>query len=70
MIKLPLTQGKIALIDDCDAAQARYVRFNKKRKHLGNFTDKIEAAKAYDVAAIKLFGYFARLNFSQPQTRT
>jgi len=34
-----------------------------KRKHLGYFKDKIAAAKAYDTAAIKYYGEFARLNF-------
>ncbi len=34
-----------------------------KKKHLGVFHDEIEAAKTYDLAAVKHFGEFARLNF-------
>jgi hypothetical protein len=34
-----------------------------RRIHLGYFTDKIDAAKAYDDAAIKYYKEFASLNF-------
>lgn len=34
-----------------------------RNKYLGSYFDKIEAAKAYDAAAIKEFGIFAKLNF-------
>jgi len=39
-------------------------RINKKgkRKHLGYYDDEIEAAQAYNEAAQKAFGDFARLN--------
>ena len=38
------------------------IMVNRENKHLGWFCDPIEAAKAYNTAAIKYFGEFARLN--------
>lgn len=38
------------------------ISFNKIRKYIGCFTDKIKAAKAYNEAALKYHGEFARLN--------
>lgn len=48
----------------CKAANnwMAYITVNKKRINLGLFVSKIEAAKAYNDAAIKYFGSFARIN--------
>lgn len=39
------------------------VRYNGRQKYLGLFCDPIEAAKAYDQAALEIHGDNARLNF-------
>jgi hypothetical protein len=38
-----------------------------KQKHLGYFASEVEAARAYDDAAILCFGSYARLNFPERQ---
>ena len=43
------------------------IKFKKKRIHLGTFRSELDAAKAYDRAAIKYHGQFASLNFPQPR---
>lgn len=45
----------------CNRWQA-YVQAEGKRIHLGVFVDPVEAALAYNSAALKLHGEFARLN--------
>lgn len=38
------------------------IRVAGKERHLGSFTDEVDAAKAYNAAAIEAFGEFACLN--------
>lgn len=39
-----------------------YIVLNKQQIHLGYFTEIIDAANAYNIAAIKYHGEFAKLN--------
>lgn len=39
-----------------------YIKKNYRQIHLGWFASEAEAAKAYNIAALKLFGSFAKLN--------
>jgi hypothetical protein len=41
------------------------IGLHRKRIHIGSFASEAEAARAYDAAALKLHGEFARLNFPQ-----
>ncbi len=45
-----------------DQCWRAYIVINNKQKHLGYFSDEIQAARAYNAAAIKYFGEFAKLN--------
>lgn len=48
------------------SSQGKYhahIKFDGKKRHLGSFATDVEAAQAYDFAAIKHFGDYAALNF-------
>lgn len=41
------------------------ITINQKQIYLGRYVNEIDAAKAYDEAAKRLFGEYARLNFKE-----
>jgi HNH endonuclease/AP2 domain len=47
----------------CGKRWVAQINAEGKKKHLGRFHSEVEAAKAYDAAAAKYHGEFARLNF-------
>jgi len=58
-VNLPQSLRQVSVI-----YQAR-IRVNGKLISIGRFRDEIEAARAYDEAAIKYFGEYASLNFPE-----
>jgi HNH endonuclease/AP2 domain len=45
------------------------IQINKKQIHIGRFKKEIEAARAYDKFALKLFGEYAKINFPEESKR-
>jgi len=54
----------VVLRKDCKRWRAR-IGFKRKRIHIGDFDDQMDAAMAYDDKAVELFGEFAYLNFPE-----
>lgn len=68
IVFIPLTQGKVAVIDFEDFEKVRHywagqITVSGKRIFLGHFKDEEAAARAYDKKAREFFGEFASPNF-------
>ena len=59
----------VARVSKTSSKWRAYIRNDYKQIHLGNFTLKEEAARAYDAKAIELFGEYASLNFPEEHNR-
>lgn len=46
------------------SAWRAYCKINKKSIHIGRFNTQVEAAAAYDLKALNIFGEFAKPNFA------
>jgi hypothetical protein len=57
------TSGHKGVTWHCSQRWRAFIKFERRQIHLGMFDVKEEAARAYDAAAIRLFGEFAYLNF-------
>lgn len=63
--KLPSSIYKGVSWNKRDKKWCSRITINGKRKHIGYFDSEIDAARAYDDAAIESFGEFARCNFDK-----
>lgn len=67
----PAKRGTSKFLGVCwDKRRNRWIasiQSNGARKHIGYYDCEVKAAKAYDAAAIKLHGVFARPNFYKAQ---
>ena len=48
---------------------AATITYNGKRHYIGIFDDEKNAAKARDARAVELYGQFARVNFTEKDSR-
>lgn len=64
-IKPTTSQFKGVYLDSNTHRWIAKIRVNRQGIHIGSFADEVEAARAYDAAACKYHGTFARLNFPE-----
>ncbi len=65
--RIPFGKSKYKGIYWCDTKKRwrAQIMVDGKRQSLGSYADEIEAAKAYDRAAIRMNGRFAYINFNR-----
>ena len=54
----------------CSQKWVAAIGHNNRLLYIGSFHDEVEAAKAYDLEAVRLFGEYARTNFGSVSTTT
>lgn len=53
---------KGAFFDKHDGKWSAHIRINGKPKRIGRFSSEVDAARAYNKAAVEIYGEFAKLN--------